>query len=107
MFKSHLFILKIPFCFSIRKIIVVVFVDLLNKKLTRQIRQKCDAFLKPLEIPEYQVLRFQDAVLEWNEAVRKRWERGQATKAPERQKFVKMTLETLASLKERQFGGKP
>ena len=65
-----------------------------------------DDFEAPIPIPEPQIDRFREAVLEWNEAVRKRWERGQATKATERQKFVKMTLETLASLKERQFGGK-
>ena len=83
-------------------------IEMAHKALATQYTEHviCDIFTKPLEVPEMQVLRFRAAIADWNETIRKRWERGQDTKATERHKFVKMTLETLASLKEQKFGDK-
>ena len=63
-----------------------------------------DAFEKPLEIPEFQILRFREAVTEYNNAVQKLWERGQALNLEKRKKFVKMSLDVLAEYKARAFG---
>lgn len=62
-----------------------------------------DAFDAPLVIPEYQVLRFQSAVLEYNEEVAKKWRKGQQITGERKKKFVKMTLETLQQLKDMAF----
>ena len=75
-------------------------IETARKALTTQYTEHvaCDVFEKPLEIPTYQIERFREAVLEWNETVRKGWETGQPLPPREKQKFVPMTRELLANL---------
>lgn len=80
--------------------------EVARKAMSTQYTQEVvsDCFEKPLEIPEYQIMRFRESVTEYNDGVRRLWEKGQALSQEKRKKFVKMSLEVLADYKSRAFG---
>ena len=75
-----------------------------HKAISTQYVEKVltDAFENIIAIPEFQVLRFQSTILEYNEEIRKAWQNNQQIAAPKLQKKYKSLREAFQELSKQE-----